>query len=75
VLGRLGLKEPTGQISMLQPSTVVSSSVFQFADDGPARKSVEDGGLGYRGVCTTLDGMVNQCRLFNLEYGRKPSWE
>lgn len=75
IFGRLGFKEPTGPISMLQPATMVSSNVFQFANDGPARKSVEEGGLGYKGGCTTLDGLVNQCRLFNLEYGRKPSWE
>ncbi|KAK3694047.1 hypothetical protein B0T22DRAFT_352943, partial [Podospora appendiculata] len=51
-----GLKEPAGLIENMQPSifTVCSATI---AVDAAARASVEDGGLGYRGGCTTPEGM------------------
>jgi len=74
-LKAVGFAEPTGNIALLQPAVITSSTVHQFAFDGPARKSVEEGGLGYEGVGTSLEGMVNQLVQYNQEVGRKPSWE
>lgn len=75
ILGRMGLKEPAGNLQLLQPSTVISSNVFQYASDQPARKAVRDGGLGYKPPFTTLEGLVNQAARFNKQSGRKPVWE
>ena len=63
------LSEPTGPLSLLRPSIVAACTVHLFAYDEPARKSVEEGGLGYRGVCTTLEGLCNLARQINLERG------
>jgi len=75
VLKAIGLAEPTGNIALLQPAVITLSTAHQFAFDGPARKSVEEGGLGYKGVGTSLEGMVNQAVQYNQEVGRKPNWE
>jgi hypothetical protein len=53
----------------------MSSTVFQFVYDDSAKKSVEEGGLGYKPPFTSLEGLVNQATLFNKEYGRKSVWE
>ena len=65
------LPEPTGNLALTRPSTIVAASIHQFASDQPARKSVEEGGLGYSGVCTTLEGLCNLVRQFNLEHGEE----
>ncbi|KAK3329704.1 hypothetical protein B0H66DRAFT_35167 [Apodospora peruviana] len=53
-----GWKEPAGLISNLQPA-IFTPTAHTIADDSAARRSVEDGGLGYRGVCDTLEGMCD----------------
>jgi hypothetical protein len=65
------LSEPTGDLALARPSTIIAAGVHQFAYDQPARKSVKEGGLGYRGVCTTLEGLCNLVRQFNLERGEE----
>ncbi|KAJ4296057.1 hypothetical protein N0V88_004759 [Collariella sp. IMI 366227] len=55
-LTKLGLKEPSGPIHFLQPS-VFSVSVHTIIDDSAARKSVAEGGIGYKG-CTTIEGFA-----------------
>ena len=58
------LPEPTGDISLLQPSTFVSASNC-IVDDSSARKSPEEGGIGYRAVCTSLEGVCSQVVAWN----------
>lgn len=53
------LAEPKGDISLLQPGTFVSAS-NSIVDDSAARKSPEEGGIGYRAACTTLEGVCLQ---------------
>ncbi|SPQ18653.1 d657bd50-5801-4958-8e8f-dbf8fbb3b942 [Thermothielavioides terrestris] len=65
-LTKLGLREPSGPIHMLQPS-VFSVSIHTVVDDSQARKSVADGGFGYTPGCTTMEGMCEQIREWNRE--------
>ncbi|KAK7739961.1 hypothetical protein SLS53_005555 [Cytospora paraplurivora] len=57
----LGLSEPKGPVRHLQPA-IWTPSAFVMIDDTAARKSVEEGGLGYVGACTTLEGVCEQIR-------------
>ncbi|KAI9655374.1 MAG: hypothetical protein M1821_005521 [Bathelium mastoideum] len=68
-----GLREPTGEISILQPAMLKSAGVHQFGFSTQAEKRVEDGGLGYRGVCTTLEGMCAEVRTFKAD-GKRAEW-
>ncbi|KAK4145542.1 uncharacterized protein C8A04DRAFT_26799 [Dichotomopilus funicola] len=61
-----GLREPAGPIHMLQPS-VFTVSIHTIIDDSEARKSVEDGGIGYRPGCETLEGVCEQILEWNRE--------
>ncbi|KAK4105434.1 NAD(P)-binding protein [Parathielavia hyrcaniae] len=68
---RLGwIREPSGPIHMLQPS-VFSVSCHTLVDDGLARRSVAEGGLGYRGGCTTMEGICEQILEWNREHGEE----
>ena len=66
VLKTLGVREPVWPVSYLQPSvfSVVSHTI---ASDAAARKSVAEGGIGYRPGCTSLEGMVDLVREWNAE--------
>ncbi|KAE9967847.1 hypothetical protein EG328_007939 [Venturia inaequalis] len=55
-------------IAQLQPPLFTVSTCHVIADDGEARKSVEEGGLGYKGICTTLEGMCLQVLEWNMEH-------
>jgi hypothetical protein len=55
-------------IAQLQPTLFSISTCHVVADDGEARKSVEEGGIGYRGICTTLEGMCMQAREWNMQH-------
>ncbi|KAK3388840.1 hypothetical protein B0T20DRAFT_86705 [Sordaria brevicollis] len=59
-----GWKEPTGDLAMLQPA-VFTVSAYTICDDSRARKSVEEGGIGYKGVTTTLEGFCEQMAVWN----------
>ncbi|ROW18275.1 hypothetical protein VPNG_00383 [Cytospora leucostoma] len=61
ILTRLGLSEPKGPVRHLQPA-IWTPSAFVMIDDTAARKSVEEGGLGYVGACTTMEGVCEQIR-------------
>lgn len=54
-------------IAQLQPALFSIATCHVIADDGDARKNVEEGGLGYKGICTTLEGMCMQIREWNME--------
>ncbi|KAK3489242.1 uncharacterized protein B0T23DRAFT_197010 [Neurospora hispaniola] len=59
-----GWKEPTGDLAMLQPA-VFTVSAYTICDDSRARKSVEEGGIGYKGVTDTLYGFCEQMAVWN----------
>lgn len=65
-LARLGLAEPASPLAYLQPS-VFAVATFLFADDGMARRSVEEGGIGYTGVVDSLHGICEQLLAWNQE--------
>lgn len=65
-LTRLGLREPRGAVRDLQPS-IFTPAAFIMVVDEEARKSVEDGGIGYKGLFTTLEGVCEQIWRWNQE--------
>jgi nucleoside-diphosphate-sugar epimerase len=65
-LTRLGLREPRGLVRDLQPS-IFTPAGFIMVVDKEARKSVDDGGIGYTGLCTTLEGVCDQIWRWNQE--------
>lgn len=65
-LTRLGLREPRGPARDLQPS-IFTPAAFIMVVDEQARKTVEDGGIGYKGLCTTLEGVCDQIWRWNQE--------
>ncbi len=62
-----GWAEPPSPINMLQPS-VFSISIHTVIDDSLARKSVAEGGLGYQGGCTTMEGICEEILQWNREH-------
>lgn len=66
-LTKLGLREPTGPVHFLQPS-VFTVSKHTVIDDSAARKSVAEGGIGYKGVCTTIEGLCEEVLEWNREH-------
>ncbi|KAK1829845.1 sterol-4-alpha-carboxylate 3-dehydrogenase, decarboxylating [Podospora conica] len=67
VASALGLKEPKYPLSFLQPA-VLRGATHILIDDSVARRRVEDGGIGYTGVCTSLEGFCEELVLWNREY-------
>ncbi len=65
-----GLKEPAGPLHMLQPA-VFGVSVHTIVDDSAARRSVEEGGIGYVGGCTTMEGVCEEILAWNREHEQK----
>ncbi|KAK8050475.1 hypothetical protein PG994_012205 [Apiospora phragmitis] len=63
----LGWLRPRGQIAMLQPA-IFSVSTHTPATDAAAQRPVAAGGLGYRGVYTTLEGICQQVLDWNREH-------
>ncbi|KAL1868707.1 hypothetical protein Daus18300_005841 [Diaporthe australafricana] len=66
-LTKLGLREPKGPARDLQPS-IFTPAAFIMVVDEQARKTVEDGGLGYKGLCTTLEGVCDQIWRWNQDH-------
>ncbi|KAL2270173.1 hypothetical protein VTJ83DRAFT_2357 [Remersonia thermophila] len=62
------LREPEGELRLLQPS-VFTVSTHAVVDDSAARRSVAEGGIGYAPGCTTLEGVCEQLLRWNLEHG------
>ncbi len=56
----------TGDGRQLQPG-IFSICTHLVASDAEARKPVEQGGLGYEGVMTTMQGMVSEILEWNRE--------
>ncbi|CAG9947497.1 unnamed protein product [Clonostachys rosea f. rosea IK726] len=61
------LPQIRGDLKYLQPG-LLSICTHLIVSDSEARKSVEEGGLGYRGVLTTLQGMVWEVLEWNREH-------
>lgn len=59
------LPKVSGDLVQIQPSLFSVSTVHTIADDTRARKSPQEGGLGYRAPVTTLDGMCRQVYEWN----------
>lgn len=62
------LREPSQPLALLQPAVFTASS-HSIVDGSAARRSVEDGGIDYRGVCTTLEGFCELILDWNREKG------
>ncbi|KAK4165725.1 hypothetical protein QBC43DRAFT_315050 [Cladorrhinum sp. PSN259] len=62
----LGWKEPSGPINQMQPATL-AVTIHSIVDDSQARKSVEEGGIGYKAGVSTIEGFVTQIMEFNEE--------
>jgi hypothetical protein len=61
------LPEIKGDLRQLQPG-LFSICTHLIGSDGDARKPVDEGGLGYRGVITTLQGMALEILEWNQEH-------
>jgi len=61
------LPEVKGELRHLQPG-LFSICTHLIGADGDARKPVDQGGLGYHGVLTTLEGMVSEVLEWNREH-------
>ncbi|KAJ5785568.1 3-beta hydroxysteroid dehydrogenase/isomerase family protein [Penicillium pulvis] len=59
------LPKITGDLAQVQPSLFAISDTCVFADDSRAKKSPEEGGLGYNPPLTTLDGMCKEVLHWN----------
>ncbi|KAH8893698.1 NAD(P)-binding protein [Thozetella sp. PMI_491] len=64
-LKALGLGEPGWPVAYMQPS-VFSVCSHTIGFDSAARRSVEDGGIGYTPGCTTMEGFCQQVREWNV---------
>ncbi|KAK3899990.1 hypothetical protein C8A05DRAFT_17648, partial [Staphylotrichum tortipilum] len=56
-----------GEVKHLQPG-IFSICTHLVASNGVAERGVEEGGLGFRGVVTTLEGMVQEVVEWNREH-------
>ncbi|KAI0878999.1 3-beta hydroxysteroid dehydrogenase/isomerase [Hypoxylon argillaceum] len=64
--------EPKGTIAILQPG-VFHASLNYVATDEAAQRSVEQGGLGFRHVHTSMEGMCQQVVEWNNEHASSSS--
>lgn len=55
-------------IMNLQPS-LFTICTHVIASDAEARKPLDEGGLGYKGIWTTMEGMCDEMRLWIAKYG------
>lgn len=62
--------EPVGEWSVVRPNVFTNIHACMFCVDTAARRSVEDGGIGYRGGNTTLEGVCELIRNWNEEWSR-----
>lgn len=65
------LPKLTGDLLQIQPSLFAISDVFCIADDERARKGAEEGGLGYRPIITTLEGLCKELAHWNEKVDAK----
>jgi nucleoside-diphosphate-sugar epimerase len=65
VVRRLGLKwEPEPPLYFLQPACF-DAAICSIIDDADARKRPAEGGIGYRGAFTTMEGVCQQIADWN----------
>jgi hypothetical protein len=57
-------------VQLLQPGLFDISNVNLIAVDSNARKPMADGGLGYVGACTTLEGLCMSVRDWNDDHAQ-----
>ncbi|KAF7549253.1 hypothetical protein G7046_g8410 [Stylonectria norvegica] len=58
------LAEPADPVNLLQPGTF-GCSVSCIVDDSAARRAPGEGGFGYQGACTSVEGMCAQVVAWN----------
>jgi hypothetical protein len=64
--------EPKGTLAILQPG-VFHAALNYVATDKAAQRSVEQGGLGFRHVITSMEGMCQQLADWNNEHASSSS--
>ena len=62
------LPDLPADVNMLQPTLFSVSCAHVIANDSAAQKSIKDGGIGYRGVRTSLEGMCMEVKAWNQEH-------
>ncbi|KAH7174704.1 uncharacterized protein B0J16DRAFT_388529 [Fusarium flagelliforme] len=65
------LPDLEGDINKLQPG-LFSICTHLIASDAEAKKPVSEGGLGYEGIVTSLDGIVMEIIEWNKEHSGEP---
>lgn len=60
------IPKPKGELAVLQPG-LFNAALHYVATDKAAQQSVEQGGLGFRHVFTTMEGMCQQVLDWNIE--------
>ncbi|KAI4858825.1 NAD(P)-binding protein [Hypoxylon rubiginosum] len=70
-LGR-AVPRPGGDLALLQPA-VFSAGAHYLASDAAARRGVDEGGIGYRHVHTTMEGVCQQVLEWNIEHRDRSS--
>ncbi|KAI1498833.1 hypothetical protein F5X99DRAFT_391916 [Biscogniauxia marginata] len=58
---------PRGDLTLLQPA-VFTAGTHYLATDAAAQQSIEEGGIGYRPVHNTIEGMCQQVVEWNTEH-------
>ncbi|EGR50975.1 uncharacterized protein TRIREDRAFT_57647 [Trichoderma reesei QM6a] len=64
------VSEPGEPLRWVQPG-VFATGLNCLVDDGEARRGVEEGGIGYRGGCLTVEGMCDEVRGWNELVGER----
>ncbi|KAI1382451.1 NAD(P)-binding protein [Hypoxylon crocopeplum] len=58
---------PKGDVAVLQPA-VFTASTHYLATDAAAQRSVDEGGIGYRPIHNTMEGICQQVLEWNIEH-------
>jgi hypothetical protein len=58
-------------MDMMQPAMLQVANSFQFASNDVISKPVSEGGLAYRGIYTTMEGMCTEVRNWVDDHGGK----
>ena len=66
----IGLPGLTGEVRHLQPGLFSICTHLVASNEQGAGRPVSDGGLGYTGVLTTLEGMVQEVVEWNRDHQR-----
>ena len=64
-----GYKGHEASLFNLQPP-LFSICTHLIANDAKVRKPLEEGGLGYKGIWTSLEGMCHEMKMWNDKYGK-----